>query len=245
MKYITDFPAAGPFPGPATASGLEPAGAGWYNKGNVDASPPVVLELENVGKNYGGRRVLSGIALRAAGGEVVSVTGPNGSGKSTLLKIAAGLLRPSRGEVTLTLGGRALDAAARRRAVGYAGPDLALYPELTGGENLGFFAAVRGLRLPAGEAVRRLADVGLAGRGGDLLGAYSSGMRQRLRLALALLHEPRVLLLDEPSLALDEGGVAMVALIVEAQRGAGGLTVLATNDPRETALGERAFVLGG
>ena len=211
----------------------------------MDASPPVVLELKDIGKNYGGRRVLNAIGLRAAGGEVVSVTGPNGSGKSTLLKIVAGLLRPSRGEVTLTIDGGALDAAARRRAIGYAAPDLELYPELTGRENLQFFAAVRGLRLPATEAARRLADVGLVGRGEDPLGAYSSGMRQRLRLALALLHEPRVLLLDEPSLALDEGGVAMVARIVEAQRGAGGLTVLATNDPRETALGERGFVLGG
>ncbi len=204
----------------------------------------VALELENIGKSYGGRRALLRISLAAAGGEVVTVTGPNGSGKSTLLKIVAGLLRPSRGEVRLTIDGRALLPPARRRAVGYAAPDLALYPELTGHENLAFFAAVRGRRLGTAESEQRLADVGLGGRGGDPVGAYSSGMRQRLRLAFALLGDPGVLLLDEPSATLDEGGVAVVAGIVAAHKTAGGLTLLATNDPREAGLGERSLVLG-
>ena len=191
------------------------------------------------------RRVLRGVSLAVGPGEVVSVTGRNGSGKSTLLKLIAGLLRPSQGEVSLQIGANAkpLDAAGRRQAVGYAAPDLALYDELTGRENLLFFARVRGRRLP--DAERRLADVGLAGRGNDLVCAYSSGMRQRLRLAFALLADPPVLLLDEPSLALDEAGVALVAQTVARHKAARGVTLLATNDAGEAALGDRALVLDG
>jgi len=206
----------------------------------------VALRLEGVRKSYGARRVLAGISLEARGGEVVAVVGPNGSGKSTLVRIVAGLLRPSRGEVALTVaGGAASDAAARRARVGYASPDLALYPELTGRENLEFFATVAGKRLSTEEAERRLAAVGLAGRGNDPVSEYSSGMRQRLRLAFARGGgEAPLLLLDEPSLALDERGVALVGALVDEQRARGGLTLLATNDPRETALGDRSIVLG-
>lgn len=207
--------------------------------------PAPALVLENVGKSYGARRVLRGVSLRAGGGEVVAVTGPNGSGKSTLIKIVAGLVRPSRGTVGLALENLALDAAARRRAVGYAAPDLALYPELTGTENLRFFVSVRGGRLSPENAARWLGDVGLAGRGADRVGAYSSGMRQRLRLAFAILDDPAVLLLDEPSLALDASGVEIVAGIIARQRATGGLTLLATNDADEAAMGDRALALGG
>lgn len=207
--------------------------------------PPVVLSLQSVGKSYGGRRVLLDISLTARSGDVVTVTGPNGSGKSTLLKIVAGLLRPSRGTVALTQEDIPLDVAARRRSVGYASPDLALYGEMTGRENLNFFARVRGLRLSASEAEVRLAAVGLAARGDDLVGAYSSGMRQRLRLAFARLADPGVLLLDEPSLALDETGTRLVEEIITAHRLSGGLTLLATNDGREAALGNHDVALGG
>jgi len=220
-------------------------GAQWYNDAAVNPFPPVALRLENVGKSFGSRRALHQVSLDAGGGEVAVIIGPNGSGKSTLLKIVAGLLRPTRGVVGLTLDGTDLDVAARRRAVGYAAPDLALYPELTGIENLRFFAAVRGGRLSPEEAERRMDAVGLAGRGGDPAGAYSSGMRQRLRLAFALLPAPPLLLLDEPSLALDASGADLVAGIVAAQRAAGGLTLLATNDGNEAGLGDRALALGG
>lgn len=224
---------------------MDSARGGWYNSGIVESPRGVALSLTNIGKAYGNRRALARVSLEAGPGDVVAVTGPNGSGKSTLLKIIAGLLRPSRGEVSLMLEGRTLDTAARRRAVGYAAPDLALYPELTGRENLMFFAAARGARLTGDAAEGRLAAVGLTGRGGDFVGAYSSGMRQRLRLAFALLGDPRVLLLDEPSATLDEGGVAVVAGIVAAHKEADGLTILATNDPREIGLGGRSLVLGG
>jgi heme exporter protein A len=224
---------------------LEGLKVGWYNGVAVNDLPAASLRVENLVKLFGTRRVLRGISFEASGGEVVVVTGSNGSGKSTLLRIVAGLLRPSRGQVALALGGEELAPEARRRAVGYAAPDLALYPELTGAENLSFFSRVRGLPLGTDALQGRLDAVGLGGRGGDLVGAYSSGMRQRLRLAFALLATPAVLLLDEPSLALDAAGVALVGEIVRARRARGGLTLLATNDPREAGLGDRALALGG
>lgn len=189
---------------------------------------------------------MKSVSLSVTGGEVVAVTGPNGSGKSTLLKVVAGLLRPTRGSVSLSVGGaKAADVSARRRFVGYAAPDLMLYPELTAIENLQFFGAMRGQKPERSECVRILNAIGLKGRGDDPVGAYSSGMRQRMRLAFAQWGSPPVLLLDEPSLALDERGIAVVADMISAQRASGGLTLLATNDPREAALGERTIVLGG
>jgi heme exporter protein A len=201
-----------------------------------------LLRLEGVAKRYGLRRVLQDITLAAAPGEVVVITGENGSGKSTLLKIIAGLLRPSRGAITIS--GQA-DAAERRFLAGYAGPDLHLYTELTAHENLAFYHQVRtGAAESRERRERRLKAVGLEGRGDDLLATYSSGMRQRMRLAFATGHDVPLLLLDEPSLALDVKGVALVSEIIEGQRQRGGATLLATNDPREATLGDRIVALG-
>lgn len=205
----------------------------------------ISLVLERVGKAYGARRVLRDFSLTVQGGEVVAVTGSNGSGKSTLLKIVAGLLRPSRGMVQLsTEAGTVKEASERRRLVGYAAPDLAFYPELSARENLLFFEAARGRRGTEGKIADALARVGLSGREDDHIAAYSSGMRQRLRLAFAILADAPLLLLDEPSLALDEKGVPLIAEMLNAQRERGGIALLATNDSREAALGDRAVVMG-
>jgi heme exporter protein A len=201
-----------------------------------------LLRLEGVAKRYGLRRVLQNISLAVAPGEVVVVTGENGSGKSTLLKIIAGLLRPTRGEVSIS---GEKDAASRRFLVGYAAPDLHLYTELSAHENLAFYYQVRtGSPESRERREQRLEAVGLGGRGDDLLGTYSSGMRQRMRLAFATGHDVPLLLLDEPSLALDIKGVALVSEIIAAQRRRGGATLLATNDPQEATLGDRAVALG-
>ncbi|MBC8104886.1 MAG: ABC transporter ATP-binding protein [Cytophagales bacterium] len=201
-----------------------------------------LLKLEGVAKRYGSRSVLRDFSLSVVPGEVVAITGANGSGKSTLLKIVAGLLRATHGKITLL---REPDAAERRFHIGYAGPDLHFYNELTAHENLAFLYQVRtGTAQNRAVRERRLEAVGLGERGDDLVAAYSSGMRQRLRLAFATGHEVPLLLLDEPSLALDEKGVALVGEMIAAQRAGGGATLLATNDPREAALGDRTVALG-
>ncbi len=192
----------------------------------------LVLELENIAIAYGARRVLADVTLTLRPGEVLVVAGANGSGKSSLLRLLCGLQRPSRGRVAYVSGGREIAPSQAAALVGWVAPDLQLYRELTALENLRFFARLRGLRRSDGDLRALLESVGLGGRGDDLLAAYSSGMGQRLRYAYALLHEPPVLLLDEPTVTLDERGTALVEQIVERQRRRG-ITVIATNDPRE------------
>ena len=210
------------------------------NRMNSSAQPDLSIRLEQVGHRFGTRKVFSGINLEVAAGQVCTVTGPNGSGKSTLLRIVAGLLAASEGTVSVTVSGLIRSAAARRDFLGYVSPDLTLYRELTAAENLQFFARLRGITLTRDDLIERLTQVGLRGRGRDLVGTYSSGMRQRLKYAFALLANPPILLLDEPTANLDVSGIAIVETIVAAQRRrvGGGLTIIATNEPRELEWGD-------
>ncbi len=203
----------------------------------MNIPPDCSITLENVGKAYGTRRVLSGVTRTVSSGRCLGIVGANGSGKSTLLKIVAGLLRASRGMVSLHQNGEsATESYRRRELVGYCGPDLSLYPELTGAENVRFFTEARGAVITEREIERRLDSVGLSGRGSDMVSVYSSGMKQRLRLAFALRDgSVPFLLLDEPSLALDSGGVTVVEEAILRQRDRGGVILLATNDARELA----------
>ena len=203
----------------------------------------IELQLKALGKRYGGRRILSKLDLTVAGGEIVGVFGVNGSGKSTLLRCIAGLPRPSLGSVTLTLNGKQFTGADYlRKNVGYVAPELSLYPELSVRENLVFFAAVTSRpSIPIDGLIER---VGLSKRADDPIGTFSSGMRQRVRLALACLHSPAILLLDEPGLALDEAGQAIVLSMIDEQHRRGGIVILATNDQRERDMVQRSIHVG-
>lgn len=190
------------------------------------------LELDQITLDYGARRVLFDISLTVTTGQVLVVTGSNGSGKSTLLRVICGLQRQNAGDVWFHVDGTRHDPLQMRHLIGWMAPDLMLYRELTGHENLRFFADVRGLTIGDDEIESLLAEVGLGGRGNDLLATYSSGMTHRLRYAYALLHQPPLLLLDEPSVMLDKTGHDLLERVVTRQR-AQGITVIATNDPRE------------
>jgi heme exporter protein A len=202
------------------------------------------LVVEDLAIDYGARRVVAGVSLSLAIGETLVVAGSNGSGKSSLLRVMCGLQRPSRGQVRYRASQGLLQPHEARALIGWLSPDLQLYRELTAIENLRFFADLRGLALSDADLRERLAEVGLAGRGDDLLAAYSSGMAQRLRYAYALLHSPPVLLLDEPTVTFDERGAALFAQVVERQR-AHGMLVIATNDPRELQYGDYLLRLEG
>jgi heme exporter protein A len=175
---------------------------------------------------------------------VMVITGQNGSGKSSLLRVLAGLQRPSTGHVGCVTGTQAVLPADARQDIGWMAPDLMLYRELTGRENLRFFADVRGVDIPDAAIVALLDRVGLQGRADDLLATYSSGMTHRLRYAYALLHRPSLLLLDEPSVMLDERGHALLEEVVATQR-LHGITVIATNDPREQRFADTLVRLEG
>ena len=203
----------------------------------------VELTLASLTKRYGGRKILNKLELAVAGGEVIGVFGPNGSGKSTLLRCIAGLLRPSGGSVKLHVNNTDCSAPAMLRSmVGYVSPELNHYPELSARENLQFFAAVTSR--PSKPIEELLTHVGLGKRLDDPIGNYSSGMRQRVRLALAALHEPAILLLDEPGLALDEAGQEVVLTMIREQQERGGIVILATNDQRERELVQRHIHVG-
>jgi heme exporter protein A len=203
----------------------------------------VSLRAEGLTHHYGRRRTgVDALTFVFEGPGLVAVTGPNGSGKSTLLRILAGLLRPSGGTTTVAVDGREVPRARRREQAGLASPELAFYEEFSGEENLAFAAEARGLASPVGAARAALERVGLAARARDRVAVYSSGMRQRLRVAFALLHEPPLVLLDEPGTHLDEEGRAAVSRAVR-EAAARGLVVLATNDPQEVQLAERRLAL--
>jgi ABC-2 type transport system ATP-binding protein len=168
-------------------------------------SLPVALSLMDVRARYGRHLAVDGVTLEVARGEIVGLLGPNGSGKSTLLALAAGVLDPTEGHVTVDGRTRAANPGAYAARIGFVPQERALYDELTAADNLYFFGRLYGL---AGHDLRRrvvrvLARFGLTGRGGQRVETLSGGMKQRLNLAVALIHDPTVLLLDEPTAALD------------------------------------------
>jgi heme exporter protein A len=204
---------------------------------------PIEVQIDHLAKTYRYRPIFADVCATVQAGETLAITGPNGSGKSTLLRIVCGLTPPTRGQVRLRVDGREVERHERLRYLGLVAPDLALYDELTALENLEFFARVRGLTCDPAALRQRLAQVGLKGRGNDRVGTFSSGMKQRMKFAYALLHEPPVLLLDEPGSNLDEAGRELVARVIAAQRERG-VTLLATNDPQEVTYGDRILHLG-
>jgi heme ABC exporter ATP-binding subunit CcmA len=204
------------------------------------------LTFTNVSRNFGRRRALSRVCFSAAAGQVMALLGANGSGKSTLLSIAATLLDASAGEVRYGSVTARQGGAALRHRIGVLGHDLYLYPELTAAENLRFFGGLYGLDRVEQRVSQALASAALADRADDPVSSYSRGMRQRLALERALLHEPRLVLLDEPFTGLDD--VSSVALRdrLSHVRERGGIVILTTHELEAVeTLVDAACVLAG
>jgi len=189
------------------------------------------IELRDLRRDYGERPALDGIDLSLRRGESLLVLGPNGSGKTTLLRILATLLRPSGGEVRV-LGARLPGEAWKVRGrVGLLGHDALLYRDLSGRENLRFHARLHGLHgeVAEGRIAELLAAVGMERRADDRVGELSAGMRQRIAACRCVLHEPDLLLLDEPDSNLDAGGRALVGELIGPDPGR--TRVLVSHDP--------------
>lgn len=211
----------------------------------MTVSAAVSVRGERLSHRFGRRATgIAELQFAFDGPGAVAVTGPNGSGKSTLLRILAGLLRPSEGTTAITVAGRDMAPDRRRTVIGLATPELAFYEEFTATENLVFAAETHGLAEPKRSAGQALDLVGLSPRANDKVAVYSSGMKQRLRLAFALLNEPPVLMLDEPGSHLDDAGREAVRAVV-ARQATRGLVFIATNDPQEIQLAERFLELHG
>lgn len=187
-----------------------------------------MLSLRAVRKRYGHVVALDGVSLALNEGELFALLGPNGAGKSTLVRIAVGLARPDEGEVAIGSHG-APDRPEARRQLGVAPQELALYDNLSGEENLRFFADLQGL---ARAATARRIDIaleitGLGPRRRDRVGTYSGGMKRRLNVGVALLHDPPVLILDEPTAGVDpQARAALLDLCVDLR--SAGKTILYT-----------------
>jgi heme exporter protein A len=206
----------------------------------VAAAP--AIELAGLTRRYGERVALRDVTLSLPAGATLVVFGPNGAGKSTLLRVLSTLLRPHAGAVRVL--GRALpdEGWAVRGRVGLLGHAPLLYRDLTGWENLAFHARLHGVALERADAL--LTQVGLAARAADKVHTYSRGMVQRLAVCRAVLHDPEVLLLDEPRANLDPAARELVEPLIGAVTGR--TRVVTSHDPAgglaeaDLALGLRA-----
>lgn len=201
------------------------------------------IRLAGAWREFGERVALQDVSLELPAGESLVVIGPNGSGKTTLLRMLATLLRPSGGDVTV-LGARLPREAWRARGrIGYVGHEPLLYRDLTVSENLRFHAALHRLEAPERRIDELLGRVGMSRRAGELARNLSAGMAQRAAVCRAVLHDPELLLLDEPRAHLDPEAAALVSPLI---RGVAGRTcVTVTHDFRAgLASGGRALALG-
>jgi len=194
------------------------------------------VEVENLGKRFGTVDAVRGISLAIREGEAFGLLGPNGAGKTTTLSMLSTLLPPSSGDARVF--GRSLTADVRgvRQLVGLVPQDVSLYPNLTARENLDFFGRIYGVAaLPRRRKADELLElVGLTARAGDLVHTFSGGMKRRLNLACGLVHEPRLLLLDEPTVGVDPQSRQHILDAIQAIA-RGGTTVLYTTHYMEEA----------
>jgi ABC-type multidrug transport system ATPase subunit len=188
------------------------------------------LSIREVSRNFGRRRALSRVSLDCRAGEIVGLLGPNGAGKSTILSVVSTLAAPTSGDVRY--GGRTAKeiGPVLRSRIGVLSHELQLYADLTARENLVFFGRLYGIHDAEARASTSLARARLADRGADLVSAFSRGMRQRLALERALLHDPRLLLLDEPFTGLDDASTFELVARLRELRSSGCLILLATHD---------------
>jgi ABC-2 type transport system ATP-binding protein len=185
-----------------------------------------VIETQDLAKRFGDKRAVDGLTLRVEAGEVMGFLGPNGSGKTTTIRLLMGLLRPTAGRAAILGRDCHAEAVALKRDVGYLPDEPFLYPYLSGIETLELVAGLHGL--PAAESRRRAGAIaerlGLGSEARAYTTTYSLGMKKRLALALALIHEPKVLILDEPTNGLDPAGARQMRATI-AELAAGGRTI--------------------
>lgn len=187
------------------------------------------LTAENISKYFADNRIFKNINFQIKSGQSLAIIGPNGSGKSTLIRILSNLIQPTEGKIIYKNNGTEIKKDNIYKHIGLVGPYLELYQDLSAKENLTFFSKIKGIR----ESDKRINDLmkrlKLSGREDDLVKAYSSGMKQRLKYVFAMLGQPEVLFIDEPCANLDEEGIETVYEILAEQK-KDKILIIATND---------------
>jgi ABC-2 type transport system ATP-binding protein len=207
-----------------------------------------ILELRGLGKDYGARRAVGAVDLDVRAGEIFGLLGPNGAGKTTTISMACGVVTPTRGSVRIDGKGLHDEPLAARRAIGLVPQDLALYEELSPVQNLVFFGKLYGLG--GAELDRQVAwaleTAGLADRGDEPARRFSGGMKRRLNLAAGLVHRPRLLVLDEPTVGVDPQSRKHIFDMLRALRAAGTTIVYTSHYMEEVeALCDRVAIMDG
>jgi len=189
------------------------------------------IEAENLTRRFGDRKALNGLSLAVEGGEVIGFLGPNGAGKTTALSILATILRPHSGRASICGFDVVRETGAARSNLGLVTQSIAIYPGLSGRENLEFFARMQGLgRAAARTLARRMLDrVGLGDRAQDAAYSYSGGMKRRLNLACGMIHSPSVLLLDEPTVGVDPQSREWIFELIDKTAAEGRAVIYSTN----------------
>ena len=196
------------------------------------------IKCNNLEKRFLNKVIFRNLNLELHTGGSVAITGRNGSGKSTLLKVMANLIKPEKGSVEIIESGKAVNPEKRHLYTGMISPYINLYEELTAYENLDFFYDLKctDKKTEKKEYINSLLErINLYGRRNDEVKNFSSGMKQRVKLAFAVINKPPVLLMDEPRTNLDTDGISLVYEVAEEQK-KNGILIVATNEPEDTKL---------
>jgi len=175
------------------------------------------LQIHSLQKSFGRRLVFNGITFKLNKAGVMGISGPNGSGKSTLIKILAGINSPTKGQVIHSSDGKEIISEKLHNYIGFVSPYLVLYDEFSAWENLTYFSSIRKISFDKVKVENLLDQFLLLNRKDDLVKAYSSGMKQRLKFIFALMHSPLFIFLDEPTSNLDDEGKLTVYNLIQSE----------------------------
>lgn len=206
--------------------------------------PHFELQATSIQTSFDGfNSVFPETSLKLSNGDIVGITGMNGSGKSTLIKILAGVLSARQGNIQMHIDNELINKESFPMHIGLVAPYLELYEEFTPLEHMGIFCAMSGIQADEQDALETLHLTGLSAFEHKRIGTFSSGMKQRMKYALAMIRKPIILLLDEPSTNFDHKGHELFRRIVQMQKELGGGTIIATNEQAETELCEHIISL--